>query len=221
MKKKMFLFVALGTILLVSCGNSNNKVKDQAIENIVEEKLETKVISSPSSSMPETEKTTYTVTKITYKEWKFWNPKDEFGDVDKNVKVISLKLDAIRPNHEDEREHITIDYLLNKNKGVEGLIFSSSEMGRSYSEISFKMEDGSQYEFYGTDVGGNFDGAVSFTDKDDMKYIAEILDKGNFKLKVGNRVAKVTNETRGFRENVEKYFKGEDIEILLPRITRE
>jgi len=219
MKKKMFLFVALGTILLVSCSNSNNKVKDQTLEDIIGKNLETKV--SPRSTTIEKRKEESVPAKPTYKEWKFWYGKDEFGDKDKNVKVITIYLDAFRPNYEEEKEHITIDYVLNKNKGVEGLIFSSSEIGKSYSEISFKMEDGSQYEFSGTDTGGNFEGAVSFTDKDDMKDIAEILNNGNFKLKVGNRVANVKDETRGFRESVEKNFKGEDIEILLPRITRE
>lgn len=201
--------------MLVSCGNSNNKVKEQTIEYLVEEKLETKV-TAPSSPSLKSEPVT-----PTYKEWKFWYAKDEFGDKDENVKVITMYLDAFRPNYEEEKEHITIDYVLNKNIGVEYLIFSSSEEGRSYSEISFKMKEGSQYEFYGTDTGVNYRGAVSFTDKDDMKDIAEILNNGNFKLKVGNRVANVTNETRGFRESVEKYFEEEDIEILLPRVTRE
>ena len=39
MKKNLLLIAALGTILLVSCGNSNNKVKDQAMEDIVEEEF--------------------------------------------------------------------------------------------------------------------------------------------------------------------------------------
>lgn len=218
MKKNILYIVFMGT-MLVSCGNTNSKVKEQTLEDIIGENLETKV--SPPSTTIEKKKEETVPAKPNYKEWKFWNAKDEFGDKDKNVKVITIYLDAFRPNYEEEKEHITIDYVLNKNKGVEGLIFSSSEIGRSYSDISFKLENGSQYEFYGTDTGGNFEGAVSFTDKDDMKDIAEILNNGNFKLKVGNRVANVKNETKGFRESVEKYFKGEDIEILLPRITRE
>jgi len=218
MKKNILYIVFMGT-MLVSCGNTNSKVKEQTLEDIIGENLETKV--SPRSTTIEKRKEESVPAKPTYKEWKFGYGKDEFGDKDKNVKVITIYLDAFRPNYEEEKEHITIDYVLNKNKGVEGLIFSSSEIGKSYSEISFKMEDGSQYEFSGTDIGGNFEGAVSFTDKDDMKDIAEILNNGNFKLKVGNRVANVKNETKGFRESVEKYFKGEDIEILLPRITRE
>ncbi len=218
MKIKYFFIAALGTVL-VSCGNSNNKVKEQTIEEIVESKKEGMVTSSPSA-MPKPEKTTYTEKKITYKEWKFHNPKDEFGDVNEDMMVITLNLDAFRPNYEEEREHISIDYMFYKNKG-ECFIFSSSEMGNYYSDISFKMEDGSQIEFSGKNTGGQLVGAVTFYDIDDIKHIAEILNNGNFKLKVGNRVAKVTNETKGFRESVEKYFKGEDIEVLQPLITRE
>jgi len=51
--------------------------------------------------------------------------------------------------------------------------------------------------------------------------LAEILNEGNFKLKVGGRITDVANKTKGFRDSVEKYFKGEDIEILLPVVTRD
>ena len=203
--------------MLVSCGNTNSKVKEQTLEEIVGKKLESKV-TSPTTTV-ENEKPA--PAKPNNKEWKFSYGKDEFGDQNENIKYITLYLDAIRPNHEDEREYISIDYVLNKDRGIECFIFSSSELGKTYKEISVKQEDGSQYVFNGIDTGSYSQGAVAFTDVNDVKHISEILSNGNFKLRVGNRVAKVKNETKGFRESVEKYFKGEDIEVLLSRITRE
>jgi len=211
------VYIVFGGIMLVSCGNTNTKVKEQTLDEIVGNKLESKV-TSPTTAV-ENEKPV--PAKPSYKEWKFSYGKDEFGDQNENIKYITLYLDAIRPNHEDEREYISIDYVLNKDKGIECFIFSSSELGKTYKEISVKQEDGSQYVFNGIDTGSYSQGAVAFTDVDDVKQISGILSNGNFKLKVGNRVAKVKNETKGFRESVEKYFKGEDIEVLLSRITRE
>ena len=224
MKKNLLLIAALGTILLVSCGNSNNKVKDQAIENVVEEKLETKVISSPSSSIPKPEITTYTEKKITYKEWHVGYAKDDYGDEVKDIKFILLDLDAYYPKDGETGKGISISYCYNKITGIELLMFSSSQGLGKYEEISFKTKDGYQIEFIGEyrgREGQQYSGSVVFYDKDDMKSIADILSEGNFKLKVGYYVADVKDETRGFRESVEKNFKGEDIEILLPRITRE
>ena len=206
----------MGT-MLVSCGNSNSKVKEQTLEDIIGENLETKV--SPPSATSEKEEAI--PAKPAYKEWEFSYGNDEFGDKDENVKIISLKLDAFMPNREDEKEHITIDYVLYKNMELEVFIFSSSEIGKYYKDISVKLEDGFQYIYSGVDASSNLRGGVGIPDKDDIKQIAEILNNGNFKLKVGNYVANVKNETKGFRESVEKYYKGEDLEVLLPRITRE
>ena len=218
MKINIVYFVFMGT-MLVSCGNTNSKVKEQTLEDIIGENLETKV--SPPSTTIEKEEEETVPAKPTYKEWKFSYGKDEFGDKDENVKVITLYLDAFRPNYEEDKEHISIDYILYKNIELEAFIFSSSEIGRFYKEISVKLEDGFQYIFSGEDASSNLQGGVGIPDKDDIKQIAEILNNGNFKLKVGNRVANVKNETKGFRESVEKYFKGEDLEVLLPQITRE
>lgn len=214
--KNLLLFFIFGT-MLVSCGNSNSKVKEQTLEDIIGENLETKV-SPPSTTI---EKEEAIPAKPTYKEWKFSYGKDEFGDKDENVKVITLYLDAFMPNRENEKEYITIDYVLYKNMELEAFIFSSSEIGKYYKDISVKLEDGFQYIFSGEDASSNLQGGVGILDKDDIKQIAEILNNGNFKLKVGNYVANVKNETKGFRESVEKYYKGEDLEVLLPRITRE
>ena len=76
MKKNLLLIVALGTIL-VSCGHSNNKVKDQTLEDIIGKNLETKV--SPRSTTIEKRKEESVPAKPTYKEWKFWYGNDEFG----------------------------------------------------------------------------------------------------------------------------------------------
>ena len=78
MKKNLLLIAALGTILLVSCGNSNNNVKDQALEDIVGKNLESKV--SPSSPTIETKKEESVPAKPTYKEWHVGYAKDDYGD---------------------------------------------------------------------------------------------------------------------------------------------
>ena len=79
-----------------------------------------------------------------------------------------------------------------------------------------------QTEITGTVVDGTGEPIIGATVMEKGTSNGAITDlDGNFKLKVGNYVANVKNETKGFRESVEKYYKGEDLEVLLPRITRE
>jgi len=221
MKKNLLLIVALGTIL-VSCGNTNSKVKEQTLEDIIGENFETKV--SPPSTTIEKKNEESVPAKSTYKEWEFSYGRDEFGDEEKDIQHISVDLEAYNPNDGETGKGISICYLYNKNTGTEVLMFSSSQSLGKYEEISFKTRNGYQTEFIGTyegREGQQYSGCVAFFDKTDMKFIAEILNEGNFKLKVGYYVTDVKDETKGFRESVEKYFKGEDIEVLLPPVTRE
>lgn len=221
MKINIVYFVLMGT-LLVSCGNTNTKVKEQTLEEIVGKKLESKVTSS-STTIEKKKEETVSV-KPTYKEWHLSYARDEYGDEVKDIKIILLDLDAYYPKDGDTGMGIGIAYAYNKITGIEVLWFSSSQGLGKYDNISFKTKDGHNIEFIGTysgHQGQQYSGGVAFTDIDDMKSIAGILNEGNFKLKVGAYVADVKDETKGFRESVEKYFKGEDIEILLPRVTRE
>jgi hypothetical protein len=222
MKKNLLLIAALGTILLVSCGNTNSKVKEQPLKNVVGKNLETKA-SPPSTTILE-KKEESVPAKPTYKEWMLGYGRDEYGDEVKDIKFILVDLDAYYPKNGETDKGISITYCHNKITGIELLAFSSSQSLGKYGEISFKTRDGYVIEFIGEyrgREGQDYSGSVVFYNIDDMKSIAEILNEGNFKIKVGYYVADVKDETKGFRESVEKYFKGEDIEILLPRITRE
>lgn len=215
--QKYILIAALGSLLL-SCGNKKVNVQDifeddqtrwgRNAEKIVLEQKEERPAEATEQVKP------------TYKEWKFWHPKDEFGDVNNSIGIITMYLDAYSPIYEEEKDRISIDYFFCKENGRDCFVFSSTQ-NDSYSEILIKMQDGSQFVFHGDNIGGNLYGAVQFTEFDDIKKIADILNEGNFKLKVGGRVTDVTKETKGFRESVEKHFKGEDIEILHPLTTKE
>ena len=220
--KKSFIYIIIMGTLLVSCGNKKVNVQDvfeddqtrwgRNAEQIV---LEQKEERPPEAIEP---------VKPIYKEWKLGYAKDEYGDEVKDIKFIIVELDAYYPKNGETDKGITITYGHNNITGIELLLFSSSQSLGNYKEISFKTRDGSQIEFVGEycgEEGDYYSGSVVFNDLDDMKSIADILNEGNFKIKVGYYVADVKNETKGFRESVEKYFKGEDIEILLPRITRE
>lgn len=219
--KNLLLFSIFG-IILVSCGNTNSKVKEQTLEDIVGENLETKV--SPPSTTIEKKNEESVPTKPSYKEWKLGYARDEYGDEVKDIKFIKVDLDAYYPKYGETGKGITITYCYNEITGIEVLAFISSQSLGRYEDISIKTRDGYQIEFAGEYrgcEGRHYSGSVVFYDIDDMKSIAEILNEGNFKIKVGYYVADVKDETKGFRESVEKYFKGKDIEILLPRITRE
>ena len=218
---KLLLIVVIGS-LLVSCGNKKVKVQDvfedeqtlwgrNAEEIVLEQKEES--LSEPVEPV-----------KPTYKEWKLGYATDEFGDEVEDIKYIFLDLDAYFPKYGDTGKGINITYCHNKITGIELLAFSSSQSEGKYQKISFKTGDGEEFDLYGEyrgEEGQNYSGSVVFYDLDDMKTIVEVLNEGNFKIKVGYYVSDVKDETKGFRESVEKYFKGEDIEILLPRITRE
>lgn len=222
MAKLNIVYIIIMSTMLLSCGDKKVNVQDvfEDDQTRLGRKAEQIVLEQKKESLSEAVEPV----KPTYNEWKLGYARDEYGDEVKDIKFIIVGLDAYDPKDGETGKGISISYCYNKITGIEVLMFNSSQSLGKYDKVSFKTRDGYQIEFigeYSGREGQHYSGSVVFHDIDDMKSIAEILNEGNFKIKVGYFVADVKDETKGFRESVEKYFKGEDIEILLPRITRE
>lgn len=151
-------------------------------------------------------------------QWKFGYYTDEFGDELKDEPYIFMSLKAHVANKPHDDEWISLGY--SKNREAEYFVFHSNELiyrispgENSGPSVSIK-KDGEIQELEITKAKGY---AYCF-DEWERRYIADLLEEGNFTLKVGNRLVEITNETK-YIKNALKLLG--DVEILEPVITRE